>query len=97
MEIKMPAKGFVFPLGNKDVFVITELKNKTESLARKILRKMSLPENPDTVREILYWLQRAEIDVKAIEGKGAMFDIHGDGFGGRGSWVHDGKTIVIAL
>ena len=32
--------GFTFPMGQKDIFVKTDYKNKTEQLARKILRKM---------------------------------------------------------
>lgn len=101
-EFSLPARGFTFPLGGKDVFVITKSKNKTEGLARKILRKMLLPENPDTVKEILYYLQRAELDIKEIHCDGIvpfryMWEIHGHGFGGKGSFIDDGNTIVICL
>ena len=87
--------GFTFPYGNKDVFVATSYKRKTESLARKILRKMLLPENPDTVAELLYWMQPAELEIKGITRK--YYEISGKNFGGRGSFCDDGMTIILEV
>ena len=95
-EYQLPGIGFTFQLGKKDVFVITDYKNKTESLARKILRKLLLPENPDTIRELLYYMIPGEIDIQVIKGY-PMWNIHGKGFGGRGDFVHDGNTIVFPI
>ena len=89
--------GFTFQLGNKDVFVETSRKNKTEGLATKILLKMGLPENPDTRRELLYWLQKATCEIKTLSSGRQFYEIAGENFGGRGSFVDDGKTIVIRL
>lgn len=87
--------GFTFPLGNKDVFVVTEAKRKTRTLARQILRKMMLPDG--RADELLYWLQKAECDIKTLSNGKQYYEIHGDGFGGKGSFVDDGNTIIITL
>lgn len=90
-------KGFTFMLKGKDVFVETSYVNKTENLASKILTKMLLPNNPDTRKELLYWLQKAECEIKTLSNGKQMYDIHGDNFGGKGSFVDDGKTVIIKL
>jgi hypothetical protein len=90
-------KGFTFMLKGKDVFVETSLVNKTESLASKILTKMLLPDNPDTRKELLYWLQKAECEIKTLSNGKQMYDIHGKNFGGKGSFVDDGKTVIVKL
>ena len=87
--------GFTFPLGNKDVFVVTEAKRKTRTLARQILRKMMLPDG--RADELLYWLQKAECDIKTLSNGKQYYEIHGDGFGGKGSFVDDGNTIIVTL
>lgn len=89
--------GFTFPMGNKDVFVKTELKNKTEGLARKILLKLGLPENPDTRKEVLYWLEKATCEIKTLSSGRKMYEISGRNFGGRGSFVDDGNTIILEI
>lgn len=89
--------GFTFPLGRKDVFVKTNLQNKTEGLARKILLKMQLPENPDTRKEILYWLEKATCEIKTLASGRKFYEIAGRNFGGRGSFVDDGNTIIVEL
>lgn len=97
-DVSEPVRGFTFMLGRKDVFVVTELKNRTQELARKILRKMELPENPNTVQEILYYLQKAELTLCKLPNSGREYwEIHGDNFGGKGSFVDDGNTIIIEL
>lgn len=89
-----PARGFTFPLGNKDVFIVTNRKKKTESLCRMILRAMELPENPSTIREIMYYLVPAEIEIRKAKSGREFYEIHGLNFGGRGSWCDDDRTIV---
>lgn len=90
-------KGFTFVLKGKDVFIETSYVNKTEHLASKILTKMLLPDNPDTRKELLYWLQKAECEIKTLSNGKQMYDIHGDNFGGKGSFVDDGKTVIVKL
>lgn len=95
-------KGFTFPYGKKDIFVQTELKNKTNHLAKKIIRGMvnvgyDIPDNPIIRKEILYFLQKAECDIHTLSNGKQYYEIHGDDFGGRGSFVDDGNTIIIKL
>lgn len=87
--------GFTFPYGPKDVFVITDKRNKTKSLAQQILRKMSLPDG--RYEELLYYLRKAECDVHTLADGRKYYEIHGDNFGGRGSFTDDGNTIIIKL
>lgn len=89
--------GFTFPMGSKDVFVKTDLKNKTQGLARKILLKMLLPENPDTRKELLYWMEKATCEIKTLSSGRKMYEISGDNFGGRGSFADDGMTIILEI
>lgn len=96
-NISFPAVGFTFMLGNKDVFVATPRKNRTNALAKKILRELQLPENPDTIREILYYLVPAECEIRSAGNRGSYYSIHGRGFGGRGSFCNDGNTIIISV
>lgn len=87
--------GFTFMLGRKDVFIETDAKNKTKKLAEKILLKLKLPANPDTEKELLYYLKKATCEIKGNNRK--YYDISGDNFGGNGSFVDDGNTIIIRL
>ena len=68
--------GFNFPLGKREIFIVTNREYKCVSLARQILRKLLLPENPDTIRELLYWLQKS-----TLEEKEDFYFIKGDSFG----------------
>lgn len=89
--------GFTFPYRGKDVFVNTERKNKSQRLASLILRKMLLPDNPDTRAELLYCLQKAECDINTLTDGRRYYEIHGENFGGKGSFVGDGNTIIINI
>ena len=90
-------KGFTFPYKRKDVFVETKLKNKTQNLASEILKKLGEPNNPDTRSELLWYLQRAECEIKTLSNGRQYYEIHGENFGGKGSFVDDGNTIIIKL
>ena len=93
----MKMNGFTFCLKGKDVFVKTGRQRKTEHLASKILRKMQLPDSPSTRKELLYWLQKAACEIVTLGNGRQMYEIAGDGFGGKGSFVDDGETIIIEL
>ena len=89
--------GFTFQLGRKDVFVKTDLKNKTERLAEKILRELLLPDNPSTRRELLYWMKKATCEIRTLPLGKKFYEISGKNFGGCGSFVDDGNTIIVEL
>ena len=90
-------KGFIFPYKGKDIFVVTEKTRKTKDLAKRILRKMNLPDNPGTVSDLLYWLQAGCCEIKRLANGREYYEIFGDKYGGRGSFVDDGKTEIINL
>ena len=93
-------KGFVLHAKRKDYFFATNLKNKTKSLAKKVIRSLNgtgdfdIPDNAAGIDEILYNLQKAECEIHTLPNERQYYEIHGDGFGGRGSFVGDGKTII---
>lgn len=94
--MKFPATGFELPIGKIEVFIVTDAKRKTENLARNILRKMMLPENPDTVKEVLYWLRKAEIDLRCIPNGKFYYVIKGDKFTQLCEpWEIEDKTVQI--
>ena len=95
-------KGFTFTYGKKDFFIETEKKNKTQKLASEIFKKMvnlgiDIPDNPTTRYELLYCMDKAECEIHTLSNGRQYYEIHGDGFGGRGSFVDDGNTIIIKL
>ena len=89
--------GFTFQLGNKDVFIETKAKYKTNGLAKTILKVLGLPENPDTIKELLYWMQKAKLNVKCTKNGRKYYEIYGKNFGGRGNFIDEEKTIVISI
>ena len=89
--------GFTFVYGKKDIFVETAYKRKTEKLAKLILHKLNLPDNPGTVKNLLYYLQKAECEIHTLNNGRQYYEIHGEGFGGKGSFVDDGMTEIIKI
>ena len=94
--------GFTFPLGRRDVFVETSRKNKTEALASLILRKLvnkgyDIPDSYDVRKEVLYYLRKATCEIRTLPDGRSYYEIAGENFGGRGSWLDDGNTIIIRL
>ena len=70
--------GFEFPYGTKTVFVKTTREKKTKNLARKILQKMLLPDG--RVEELLYWLRKANCEIRTTESGMEFYSISGKGF-----------------
>ena len=95
-------KGFTFPFKFCDVFVETTRTKKNHTLASKIIRQLvnkgyDIPDNPDVRSEILSYLRKAECEIHTLPSGKKYYEIHGDGFGGRGSLVGDGRTLIIKL
>lgn len=93
-------KGFTLTARGKDYFFVTDYKNKTKSLAKKIICSLNgtgefdIPDNASGIDEILWNLQRAECEIHTLSNGNQYYEIHGDGFGGRGSFINDGKTVI---
>lgn len=93
-------KGFTLTAKGKDYFFATDLKNKTKSLAKKIIRSLNGTgefDNASGIDAILWNLRKAECEIRTLSNGNQYYEIHGDGFGGRGSFVGDGKTIIITI
>lgn len=96
-------KGFTLFAKGKDYFFATNLKNKTKSLAKKVIRFLNgtgdfdIPDNAAGIDAILYNLQKAECEIHTLNNGKQYYEIHGDDFGGRGSFVDDGNTIIIKM
>lgn len=96
-------KGFTLFLKRKDYFFVTDYKNKTKKLAKKVIYSLNgtgdfdIPDNAAGIDEILYNLQKAECEIHTLPNERQYYEIHGDGFGGRGSFVDDGMTVIINI
>lgn len=96
-------KGFYLYAGYKDVFIETTYTRKTKELARKIIRAMNgnggfdIPDNAAGIDSVLWYLRRAECDIHTLSNGSQYYEIHGDNFGGMGSFVGDGKTVILHL
>ena len=96
-------KGFTLYAKGKDYFFATNLKNKTKHLAKKVIRSLNgtgefdIPDNAAGIDAVMYSLQKAECEIRALSNGKQMYDIHGDSFGGRGSFVGDDKTVILTL
>lgn len=64
--------GFYVTIGKKGFFIVTDYKNKTQTLASKIITKLNrvfgydIPDNPDTRKELLYWASYGTIEYKHL-------------------------------
>ena len=96
-------KGFTLTARGKDYFFVTDYKNKTKSLAKKVISSLNgtgefdIPDNAAGIDEILWNLQKAECEIRTLSTGNQYYEIHGDGFGGRGSFVYDGMTVIINI
>ncbi len=90
-------KGFAFWYHDNDIFVISDKPRKSRTLVREAFKKMGI--NPsDGMVEVYYDLiRRAECEVKTLLSGRQYYDIHGKGFGGWGSFLDEGKTMIIKL
>lgn len=93
--------GFTFYLHGKDYFVETVQTRKTEKMAAKVLPLIGCTATPENIKALLYRMNKAVCEIKTCRGSGRTekryYDIHGEGFGGGGSWLDDGETIILKL
>lgn len=94
-------KGFKLYYKRKDLFFETELKNKTDNLAKKIIRAMvnsgyDIPDNPDVRKEILYYLRKAECKIEPLANGKQLIRIYGDDFSICDIMPSE-KTVIIKL
>lgn len=94
-------KGFTFFLNNKDYFVETDRTNKTQNLAAEILQLLGYSVTEGNTKALLYRLKKATCEIKIAENADRKdkryYEISGEGFGGCGSWIDDGSTVILKI
>lgn len=93
--------GFTFYLHGKDYFVETLQKNKTKKLAEKILQLIGSSITDGNIEALLYRMRKATCRIctcyNTDRKENRYYEISGEDFGGLGSWVNDGGTIILKL
>ena len=94
-------KGFTFFLNNTDYFVETDRINKTQNLAAEILQLLGYSVTEGNTKALLYRLKKATCEIKIAENADRKdkryYEISGEGFGGCGSWIDDGSTVILKI
>lgn len=96
MKYNKSINGYTFYYKGKDMFVVTDKRIKTKKLIREILEKINYPVSNETVSQLSALLFKAKLELKNCS-RGDYYEIYGNNFGGCGSFVNDGKTVVIEL
>ncbi len=89
--------GFYFNLGKLEIFVKTNYEKKTETFLNAILKRLYLPVNTDTRKELSYYLIPAICEIKIVKNIEPYYNIHGKNFAGYGSFLNDNQTYVIEI
>lgn len=71
-------KGFTLFYQQKDYFIETDRKNKTEKLAKEICHKLFIPDG--RAKELMWWLRKAECEIEPLANGKQLIRIHGDNF-----------------
>ena len=90
-------EGFYLMIGQRDVFIETHYKNKTQALASKVIQKLGGKDTAEAREWLLYNMDKAICKVVRTNNGKEYYDISGENWGGRGSWIDDGKTVIISL
>ena len=96
-------EGFTLYAKNKDYFFETGKVRKTRALAKEVIRALNgtgdfdIPDNASGIDAVFYYLQRATCEIRTFKNGRQYYEISGENFGGKGSFVGDGKTVIIKL
>ena len=93
--------GFTFYLHGKDYFIETKQVNKTRKLVEKILPFIGASITDGNIDCLLHKMRKATCKICTCNDtdrkEKRYYEISGENFGGLGSWVNDGETIVLNL
>ena len=84
-------------IGQREVFIETNYKSKTQVLAAKIIQKLGGEDTPENRKWLLYNMDKAICKVVQTSDGKKYYDISGKNWGGRGSWIDDGRTVIVKL
>ena len=88
--------GYYFYACNKDYFIETRQTKKTRLFCKQVLENCGFPVSEGNIEYLRQAMQRATLCIKSA-GDFKYYDICGENFGGCGTGVDDGRTIVISL
>lgn len=71
-------KGFTLFYLQKDYFIETPRKNKTEQLAKEICHKLFIPDG--RAKKLMWRLRKAECEIKPLANGKQLVRIYGDDF-----------------
>ena len=81
MECKIIGTGYTFPYKNKEVFITTNTKKITDNFCKKICKALFLPDHPDIIKELKYYLQKAICETRySSKWFKNFYTIKGNGF-----------------
>ena len=93
----MIKKGFTFFYNSIDYFIETEQKNKTEKFIKSVCKALNKEPTENNIKFLMFRLQKANCEIKTLSNGRQYYDIYGDNFGGRGSFINDGFTKIIKI
>lgn len=92
--------GFYIFFRGVDYFYSTEKKNKTDALTLDFLNKIQNHLNvfgninAETIAYYKTAIQRATCEIRTMKNGRKYYEISGENFGGCGSFVNDGQTVI---
>lgn len=98
--------GYYFYTPSKEYFFVTEQTKRTEKLCRKIedclIKNGCIYVKDGKYRGVGVFsihdkLEPATCEIKHTEKFGDYYDIKGEGFGGAGGFVSEGKTVILYI
>ena len=91
---------FTFFNRGKDYFVVTSRTKKTKKLAEKILPMIGASVTEGNIEYLLWKMEKAVCEIRTCNTdrkENRYYEISGENFGGIGSWIDDGETIILRL
>lgn len=90
--VKQEMPGFALYMNGIDYFFVSDKSRKTKDVVAAVRRALGLPAAADS--EINRRLERGWIQTKTLVNGSSFYEISGNNYGGHGSFVGDGKTLV---
>ena len=100
--------GYYLYTWNKEYFFVTDYERKTNKLFERIIKSLNVPLNDENIAYLKHNLLNAKCEIKEVVypedfgenkagSKRKYYNIYGKNFSGYGSFLDDGKTIIINL
>lgn len=92
--------GFYLFFRGVDYFLVTDKKNRTDALTIEFLNKIQNHLNAfynidcKTVERYKKAIKPANCEIRTLSNGRQYYEISGENFGGCGSFVDDGKTVI---